>query len=262
MQTGLGLGLELAVSIVDGSRGQEGGEADSGAEAEMDMDGDSEPPTSLGTSKHQWKRRLWLAQRLLDQEMQLAMRAGEHHPRNYYAWDHMRQVFDLVRFHVSSAVNDDGCSASVDTNTNTNITPSSLSTSPSCTAVSLAHHLLPPLESWCRAHTSDFSGWTFLLLFLLQHLPQETLTAVMRRVAAYAVRIGWEGEALWTVVGTAVGRYRIDIVGADRDWNSERENRGKARGGLDMVRTESEGKGWMAWIEWARSIRRTGVDTT
>lgn len=74
---------------------------------------------------------------LLESEMYIVMRAGERHPRNYYAWGYARNLI-------------------TSTSTSTSTYPQALST-------------LNQTHKWCLLHPRDISAWSFLT-FLFHHL--------------------------------------------------------------------------------------------
>lgn len=76
---------------------------------------------------------------LLESEMQIVMRAGERHPRNYYAWGYARNLI-----------------TSTSTSTSTSTYPPALSN-------------LNQTHKWCLLHPRDISAWSFLT-FLFHHL--------------------------------------------------------------------------------------------
>ncbi|KAE8411288.1 hypothetical protein BDV36DRAFT_89765 [Aspergillus pseudocaelatus] len=114
---------------------------------------------------------------LLKSELAIVHRAGELHPRNYYAFNYMRQVHDILS----------------DATEGSREGPSSLAES----TIDLMLH-------WCLGHPSDISGWMFML-YLLKAVPKGNLHAsTVNKVVRYALDVGWEGESLWTFVDQSV----------------------------------------------------------
>jgi len=111
------------------------------------------------------------ASEIINGEWRLVSRAGDHHPRNYYAWNHMRNIVDLV------------------------VTRCGL---PVCTTLLslLPGHVL----AWCIKHSSDVSGWSFLL-FLYRRVgaPKESEWLLKNAIDA-ALSFQWSGEAFWSFV--------------------------------------------------------------
>ncbi|GAB1191520.1 hypothetical protein APSETT444_000699 [Aspergillus pseudonomiae] len=113
---------------------------------------------------------------LLKSELDIVFRAGELHPRNYYAFNYIRQVVGVLS---NATKAQEGPSA-------------------------LAESILDSTLSWCLAHPSDISGWMFML-YLLEAVPRADLQLnTVQRVVRYALDVGWEGESLWTFVDLSV----------------------------------------------------------
>ncbi|KAB8257439.1 hypothetical protein BDV32DRAFT_127402 [Aspergillus pseudonomiae] len=113
---------------------------------------------------------------LLKSELDIVFRAGELHPRNYYAFNYIRQVVGVLS---NATKGQEGPSA-------------------------LAESILDSTLSWCLAHPSDISGWMFML-YLLEAVPRADLQLnTVQRVVRYALDVGWEGESLWTFVDLSV----------------------------------------------------------
>lgn len=77
---------------------------------------------------------------LLENEMQIVMRAGDRHPRNYYAWNYARKLLALFLQSTSSSF------------------PTSI---PISTPQILS--LLTSTHKYCLQHSRDISAWSFLL---------------------------------------------------------------------------------------------------
>ncbi|OGM39305.1 hypothetical protein ABOM_012016 [Aspergillus bombycis] len=116
---------------------------------------------------------------LLKSELAIVFRAGELHPRNYYAFNYIRQVFGVL--------------------SNTTKGHSAL-----------AESILDSVLSWCLAHPSDISGWMFML-YLLEAVPKADLQPnAVQKVVRYALDVGWEGESLWTFVDLSVKSLSLE----------------------------------------------------
>ena len=80
-----------------------------------------------------------------DGELANVMKAGERHPRNYYAWQYARQLFSIIRSGcVKGRPGDRG----------------------------LLRDSIGLVHGWCLMHPRDISGWAFQV-FLLEQLRSE-----------------------------------------------------------------------------------------
>lgn len=167
---------------------------------------------------------------ILYSELSIVLRAGELHPRNYYAFNYMRQLHHTILLHPGITTNEDkGRDVA----------------SPS---------LLDNTVSWCQAHPRDISGWMFVLYLLEEGLPdrdrRDVQTCVINMVVQFALDIGWVGESLWTFVDLAV---RITGVDVQLPVGGEDNN--------DKI-TALEGKSWKSWLAKAESYwAAAGVDS-
>lgn len=132
------------------------------------------PLTKHAKSSTLWAQRLWIVQNFFrsavqkrasdgairtvdmrrgirafwDGELVKVMKAGERHPRNYYAWQYARQLFSIIR-----------------------------SERPDCVKgrhwhEELLRKSMGLVHGWCLIHPRDISGWAFLV-FLLEQLRSE-----------------------------------------------------------------------------------------
>lgn len=149
-----------------------------------------------------WSHRLWvLKQLLLTQsrsegallelaraELDIVLRAGELHPKNYYAFSYMRHLHALF------------VDMLVDVRERSNWT------------LVLALTLLHPALDWCLANPKDISGWVFGK-YLLDNAPELQLRAdAIARVLRFARDVGWEGESLWTFIDLTARQYGLEDV--------------------------------------------------
>ncbi|KAL2829598.1 hypothetical protein BJY01DRAFT_123474 [Aspergillus pseudoustus] len=145
-----------------------------------------------------WQHRQWIqrhliqlrkpgfeaAQYLLGAELSAALRAGERHPRNYYALSYMRQIHLIL----SETCGDDTQDW----------------------RVRFAQSIIAPMLDWCLAHPTDISGLMFLL-YLLDAVPDAVSRLdVVSKVTRFALDIGWEGESLWTFVDQAIRKFSLE----------------------------------------------------
>jgi hypothetical protein len=128
-------------------------------------------------------------------EWEIVCRAGELHPKNYYAFSYMRQLHSCV-----SKLSERAVDTAV-------IQDSAL-------LYELAVTLVKPTLKWCLSNPKDVSGWMFLV-YLLSHedLSGKQDMRQLRKVAIehtlhFAVEIAaWDGESLWTFVDLMVTRF-------------------------------------------------------
>lgn len=134
-----------------------------------------------------WHHRLWLLGHILrvrrtpsellsilSTELDVVLRAGELHPRNYYAFSHIRQVSVLLL-------------------------EKGASWDPS---------MIDRVIDWCLAHPRDISGWSFAVYILDSSTRQSQLSA-LEKVTQFALGVGWEGESLWTFIAQAATQFSL-----------------------------------------------------
>ncbi|KAL4957899.1 hypothetical protein BDW69DRAFT_180142 [Aspergillus filifer] len=118
---------------------------------------------------------------LFSGELSVALRAGELHPRNYYAFTYMRQIH-----HMLSKSGGEECGN---------------------WRIHLVQAILGSIVDWCLAHPADISGLMFLL-YLLEVVPDTALRVdTVGKVVGFALDIGWEGESLWTFIELAIREF-------------------------------------------------------
>ncbi|RAH84082.1 hypothetical protein BO86DRAFT_387193 [Aspergillus japonicus CBS 114.51] len=191
-----------------------------------------------------WNHRLWLLTRLmrlqrlpqgqldklshevipgiLNDELTIVLRAGELHPRNYYAFTYLREVIGAAL-----GTGDGGQDAST----------------------LLAESMIQKALQWCIAHPADISGWAFTE-FLVAKIPQYQIrSGVVRQVIQFALDIGWEGESLWIFVYSASIDLEGNCLAKDKQWASQWD----ALPEPPLPRIRSNG-GWKVWLDWARAV--------
>jgi hypothetical protein len=115
-------------------------------------------------------------------ELDAVCKAGERHPKNYYAWQYLRRLFTRVAGMVPAMgyffrkpynrfVED-------------------------CTA---------HVATWCIKHPSDISGWSFLTWVLSVVTEVNQRWEIVDRTLNFMIALKWEGEAFWTFVRTVLG---------------------------------------------------------
>ncbi|KAL4790657.1 hypothetical protein BDV19DRAFT_372084 [Aspergillus venezuelensis] len=116
-------------------------------------------------------------------ELAVALRAGELHPRNYYAFTYMRQIHRILsEFGGEESEN---------------------------RSIWFGQAILGSIMDWCLAHPADVSGLMFLL-YLLEAIPDTALRLdTVGKVVSFALDIGWEGESLWTFIELAMRGFNL-----------------------------------------------------
>ncbi|CRG85466.1 hypothetical protein PISL3812_02522 [Talaromyces islandicus] len=140
-------------------------------------------------------------------EWKIVCRAGELHPRNYYAFSYMRQLHSYA-----SKVSERAYNAAVSQD------PALLH------ALTVA--LVEPMLKWCLSNPKDISGWMFLV-YLLSHedpIGKQDVTRLrkvaLERTLHFAVKVtAWDGESLWTFVDLMMTRFGPSILPDSLDKN-------------------------------------------
>ncbi|KAF2709375.1 protein prenylyltransferase [Pleomassaria siparia CBS 279.74] len=113
-------------------------------------------------------------------ELDVVLKSGERHPKNYYAFQYGRRLF--ARLHkLNLDGTDHGWKMSYH-------------------EILMTSVLL--VKAWCCQHPSDISGWTFLLHLLpsLEHVHQRRQIA--EEVLEYAISLRAEQASLWVFLRT------------------------------------------------------------
>lgn len=149
-----------------------------------------------------WSHRLWVLRQLFliqpgskeallkleRAEFDIVLRAGELHPKNYYAFSYMRQLHSLLANTLADVRDRSGWTEK------------------------LARVLLNPVLDWCLANPKDISGWIFGK-YLLDNVPELQVRAdAISRVLRFARDVGWEGESLWTFIDQTARQYGLENV--------------------------------------------------
>lgn len=109
-----------------------------------------------------WAQRFWIISRFTDHmlpngsieeseelwraQMVVVMKAGERHPKNYYAWHHLRQLHGFLVSRTDGKIDSMLCLYSI-----------------------------PKIHQWCLMHPRDISGWSFTIYLI--NISIETLQA-------------------------------------------------------------------------------------
>lgn len=196
-----------------------------------------------------WQHRLWIVTELVDlqqssktprrydnflcdlafAELDVVCKAGQLHPRNYYAFSYMRQLHALISRSSLPTVKSG---------------PSETVTNNDALLLELALDMVEPMLKWCLSNPSDISGWMYLFFLLNRDNENDIITSfdgtslgknvdfkrkrklVMDRTIHFAVQIAsWEGESLWTFIDLMLTRFGTSVL--------------PARGATDVPQTSS-----------------------
>ena len=125
---------------------------------------------------------------ILSSEVDIILRAATHHPRNYYAFQHLRLlILQILPLHFP-------------------LSPSS----------QRSHQTISSLHTYCRNHHSDTSAWSALSFLLDIANDPDVTKEVVKETTAMVEKWRWKGEAVWVflrgfgagggAVGVKVGR--------------------------------------------------------
>ncbi|KAJ5501602.1 Protein prenyltransferase [Penicillium expansum] len=199
-----------------------------------------------------WHHRLWVVVHLLQRrhwspddllklqqtELSVVLRAGELHPKNYYAFSYMRQVGMLLAATVEKT------------------------TGQSMWEARSAQSVVERVVAWCLANPRDISGWSFGLYVLSHVLEQQIRVDSLARVVKFAFNVGWEGESLWTFIDQASTQFGLESVIEDTMLlHCDQETRSRDS---QMVQDSRQKKSWQTWLARARvywAVDGQGQDT-
>jgi hypothetical protein len=128
-------------------------------------------------------------------ELDAVFRAGEQHPKNYYAWQYARRLLlEIERLYED------------ETKHGWKISYHSFL----CTCALL-------VKSWCCKHPSDISGWAFLLFLLPRINPISSRCSIVARVLEFTTKLNFEQESLWVFIrlvlaDTLLGYERTPMI--------------------------------------------------
>ncbi|CAI7677139.1 unnamed protein product [Penicillium palitans] len=183
-----------------------------------------------------WHHRLWVVVHLLQRrhlssedllklqrtELDIVLRAGELHPKNYYAFSYMRQLDVLLAATVEKT------------------------TGKSMWETHSAQSVVERVVAWCLANPRDISGWSFCL----NVLEQQSRVNALERVVKFALNVGWEGESLWTFVDQASRQFGLESVVEDSMLlHCDQETRSH---GSQLAQDSRQKKSWQTWLAQAR----------
>jgi len=106
----------------------------------------------------------------MDHELQVVLRAGTQHPKNYPAWDYARTVVNILKANEPLEQGD----------------------------LNLSKVLLRT-HSWCLSHPTDTSGWSFLWFLLSQSSNTLDVGAqLVQKTLDTSLSFRWSSEAVWS----------------------------------------------------------------
>ncbi|KAI9712630.1 MAG: hypothetical protein M1812_006810 [Candelaria pacifica] len=111
-------------------------------------------------------------------ELTLVMKAGERHPKNYYAWDYARRLFRIFKHQEQVS-------------------------SQNAVLKRIIRESISIIHGWCLSHADDISGWGFLI-YLISYSSDnmEIIVQTLRRTLDLAFSFQWSHESLWVFVRT------------------------------------------------------------
>lgn len=110
-------------------------------------------------------------------EVNMVLRAGERHPKNYVAFNHLRWVLQLRPAPLSNC----------------------------CTSSSSQIFLFDLTEMmfrWCWSHPNDTSGWSFLEFIIVRGKPSQDVADMLEKTLDLALDFSWTQESVWTFFRT------------------------------------------------------------
>jgi hypothetical protein len=179
----------------------------------------------LWVLRHLLERRAWSTEAMLQlqrSELEIILRAGELHPKNYYAFSYMRQLNALLEQRMAGK--------------------------PDWKAEAALPIVNRTIE-WCLANPRDISGWTFGI-YELSRVPDYTVRAhALEKVLSFSLGVGWEGESLWTFVHQAVKQFGLESVADGMGLCCILET---VSNDSPSTQDASQKKSWQTWLDRAR----------
>ncbi|OQD85332.1 hypothetical protein PENANT_c010G08369 [Penicillium antarcticum] len=176
----------------------------------------------LWVLRHLLERRTWSAEPTLElhrSELEVVLRAGELHPKNYYAFSYMRQLNALL-VEIMAGKPDWKAEAALP--------------------------ILDRTIEWCLANPRDISGWSFGIYQLSQVTDPAVRTLTLEKVLMFALGVGWEGESLWTFVHQIVKQFNLGSVADDMGLRCIPED------ASNDSASSLQKKSWQTWLDRAR----------
>lgn len=175
------------------------------------------------------------ARRLLEDELNVVLRAGELHPRNYYAFSYIRQLHVVLSRHLENSRGLIG------------------DNSPPYLSV-LAGWIVDRCQAWCLAEPRDISGWTFLFYLLDAAASEHTQRDAVGKVIRFALHVGWDGESLWTFIDLAARKF--PVIETLQSFGLLEDDRVVSKPSSEgpLVTTSLSPQGWKSWFTRARAL--------
>ncbi|OAL70742.1 hypothetical protein A7D00_5070 [Trichophyton violaceum] len=247
-----------------------------------------------------WYHRLWLMQvclrhqlarqqqqqrqakaGLLKREVELVLRAAEHHPMNYYAFSYLRQTLALLgsgrlddRSELVTTYEID-VKVELEHGRGTGATAAVPETGVTTSRLISDTHLVTTMRDWCLRNPGDNSGWMFLLHILTlvreggiddANNNDDEVRDVVRQVIRFGRAVQWQREALWTFVEIAGSRFGVTKVVKETEsglegWHDQGQGHGQGPAALRLdldgpVAKESPANvpGPRSWKRWAQHL--------
>lgn len=140
-----------------------------------------------------WFHRLWISDLLMatdlyatsdirraefwKDEIVAVCKAGERHPKNYYAWQYARRLVERVDL------------------------------------PDIYDYFAQHVQGWCLKHPSDISGWTFLLALTSKVQLKSKRHDLVKEVLLYGINMQAKQESLWIFIRSILAQ---DILPAGR----------------------------------------------
>lgn len=163
-------------------------------------------------------------------ELDVVLRAGELHPRNYYAFSYARELHRVLATVV-------GVEGGFEV---------------------LARSVITQFLDWCLAHPRDISGWMFALDLLEAIQDGSDRVESIKRVVRFALDVGWDGESLWTFVDLGTRRFGIVETVQDMLQSHPGATPDSAMSRLSIDGTAMPEKPWKTWVARVRAYWAAG----
>lgn len=173
------------------------------------------PSDNFGSNPIDPTEILWRS--FVEPELQVICSSGEQHKLNYHAWDFARRLIDVV---IDIADDKD------------------------LERPRLVNATIELVQTWCLAHLSDTSGWSFLL-YLMEHLDDEgAVTQSFVTVGNLTISYRYRQEPVWIFIRTLLAsgqllnaQFRAAFVGELQGWlESEMDVKAK----IDSERAQAQ----------------------
>ncbi|OJD36036.1 protein prenyltransferase [Diplodia corticola] len=128
-------------------------------------------------------------------ELGVVLKAAERHPKNYYAWQYARRLFDRVP----------ELQSIYQRQLSLLRPPPLISSSLTAPGHDFLQQSVPVVYEWCLRNPSDTSAWSFLYFLLLRTpKPARLAQQIIDRTFGLAQGFHWKHESLWTFLRTVI----------------------------------------------------------